>query len=406
MWGGIEAGADKSQDLSHFVTDEALVPNQCRILSCLLPQRKKMEVIATRPAAKPATESDTPTQDSSQKRKLDSADSTPSSDPAPSSKRAKQGGKSAFQTFARHSRFWASDGNAILRFESVAFKVHRGRLSTQSVWFEKLFERQARRKEPLKVDEEDIKDVVVKVLDDCDVYYLEELGSELDFEALLTMMEDAIEFYYSAPPFLAVAAVFRAATTFKFPKFVEFARQYLLNTFSDRLEDVTPQPIANPVAAIILGRAWKLPGILKRGFYELLRAPPEASIPDLSDDEDGAPREVYLRRGLDVDDLIRILDTQKHLAAAWQSVLLSDVDHNCPSMTPCAPGRPTGGWTSLREYHCDPICGLNVLVSARSGFCDQCVTARNAWLVGKKSEIWDDLDSWLNIPANDEIETD
>lgn len=149
------------------------------------------KAIATRSSTKASRKSvtdgdsvETPLPDPSQKRKLDPAESAPD----PSSKRA----KSELQTFARHSRFWALDGNVVLRFGTVAFKVHRSRLSTQSVWFEKLFERRAGREEPLEADEEDIKDVVVEDLDGCDVYYLEALGSMTDFEALLTAMEDSM----------------------------------------------------------------------------------------------------------------------------------------------------------------------------------------------------------------------
>lgn len=102
--------------------------------------------------------------------------------------------KTASQGFAKHSRFWTLDGNVILQFGSVAFKVHRSRLSTQSVWFEKLFERRAGREEPLEDDEESIIDVAAdsEILDGLDLYRLDALATMEDFEALLSAMEDAM----------------------------------------------------------------------------------------------------------------------------------------------------------------------------------------------------------------------
>ncbi len=123
----------------------------------------------------------------SPKRKLDSSEPAPEHDP-PSSKRT----KNASQSFAKHSRFWALDGNVILQFDAVAFKVHRSRLATQSVWFEKLFEKRAGREEPLEWDEEEINDVVVEDIEGVDVYHLDSVGSMEDFEALLSAMEDAM----------------------------------------------------------------------------------------------------------------------------------------------------------------------------------------------------------------------
>jgi hypothetical protein len=130
---------------------------------------------------------DSLSQKPSPKRKLDSTEPTPEHNP-PSSKRT----KNASQTFAKHSRFWALDGNVILQFDAVAFKVHRSRLATQSVWFEKLFEKRAGREEPLEWDEEEINDVVVEDIEGVDVYHLDSVGSMEDFEALLSAMEDAM----------------------------------------------------------------------------------------------------------------------------------------------------------------------------------------------------------------------
>ncbi|KAF8206919.1 hypothetical protein K438DRAFT_2083097 [Mycena galopus ATCC 62051] len=124
-----------------------------------------------------------------------------------------------------------------------------GRLtSSLSVWFEKLFEKRAGREEPLEDDQGDIRDIVVD-------------GTMEDFERLLTVMEDAIEFADKTPPFITLASSFRAASKFKFHKFNTCAR-------------VTTTLVPHPVPAVDLGGEWDLPEILKRPFYEILRTPP------------------------------------------------------------------------------------------------------------------------------------
>ncbi|KAJ6576981.1 hypothetical protein DFH09DRAFT_1450608 [Mycena vulgaris] len=302
----------------------------------------------------------------------------------PPSKRVKS---ASAQTFTKHSRFWALDGNVILQFDGVAFKLRRSRLSTQSVWFEKLFERRAGRDEPLEADEEDIKDVEVDDLDGVDVTpYV----------------------YYRGPKFLTAAAVLRAATVFKFSKFLAFTRQYLLEMFSDDLRYLDFKTVPNPTAAVILGRQFNLPGILKRVFYELIRAQPEKPA-DWDGDDDTAP--VHSLQGLDAVDLIRLMDAQKRIAAAWLTVL-SPVGEKCPASNPCAAARRYVSWTVLiggdqllQKVKYDPICGLDALLWVQwvgHGFCERCVATRKASFVAKKNEIWDNLDDWLNIRVEED----
>ncbi|KAJ7455120.1 hypothetical protein FB451DRAFT_1099431 [Mycena latifolia] len=341
----------------------------------------------------------------SAKRKLEPVE--PAADD-PASKRA----KSASQTFTKHSRFWALDGNVILQFGGVAFKLHRSRLSTQSVWFEKLFERRAGWEEPLEADEEDIKDVAVEDMDGCDVYDLQPFGKMKDFEALLTAMEDAVDFYYSSPRFLTVAAVFRAAASFKFAKFLAFTRQYLLEMFSENLGHLDARVVPNPTAAIILGREWNLPRILKRAFYELIRTPPHD--PTYLDGEDDTAFAHHLQ-GLDVQDVIRLTDAQKHLTAAWLAAL-SPSGPPCPCMPSCAAAKRSGITNGavllgrdqlLQKFQYDPIRGLEALRGVRwirtYAFCEACAGTRNASLRAKKEELWSDMDRWLDIPVDDEV---
>ncbi|KAJ7168870.1 hypothetical protein C8R46DRAFT_1092724 [Mycena filopes] len=310
--------------------------------------------------------------------------------------------------FTKHVQFWALDGNVILQFGAVALRMHQSRLSAQSAWFEKLFAKRAGRKPVLQADEENINDVAVEELGGFDIFHLDLIGSVHDFEALLTAMEDAIAFHYALPTFPTAAAIFRAATTFKFHKFVAFTRTYLLETFPDALErlDVSVSPHA--AAAVALGRKWNIPGILRRAFYELLRAPP-AALGDVDDSPETTPPTLVLEPA----DLALLADAQKRLTAAWMTVFLRPSEAEpCPARTPCAATKRNGGWTSiagkgkvLQRFLFDPICGLEALREVKwdeaHGFCGRCAGARAASFVAKREQIWEDMNVWLRIPVAD-----
>ncbi|KAK6996690.1 hypothetical protein R3P38DRAFT_3070036 [Favolaschia claudopus] len=347
--------------------------------------------------------------EASPKRKLepDSADASILNLPSLSPKRTKT------TSFAKHSRFWALDGNVILQFDSVAFKLHRSRLSTQSVWFEKLFEKRAGREERLEDDEQDIVDVVVEDLDGTDVYHLEGVLKAVDFEALLTAMDEAIDYFYDPPPFLTLTAIFRAAKKLKFSRFEAFTKKYLLRWFSDDLELVTTDPVPHPEEAVELGRECNLPRTLKRAFYEILRTAP---APDGGDDEasDEGQSEPEWMDGWDKMDILNLNKAQKHIAAEWQSALvdpkLSASCHikDCGSSRRGATMKLIGD--TMQKYPLDPICGLKALNDVRwsthQSFCKSCATRQRKFFTDKRSQIWNDLDRWLDIPDEEESEQD
>ncbi|KAJ7735506.1 hypothetical protein B0H16DRAFT_1467130 [Mycena metata] len=300
--------------------------------------------------------------------------------------------------FTKHTRFWALDGNAILQFGSVALRAHQSRLSSQG------------RGEPLlEADEENINDVVVEELGGLDIFRLDLIGSVEDFVALFTAMEDTIAFHYALPTFPTAAPIFRAATTFKFTKFFDFAHKYLLETFPDDLDKVDVTVIPHAAAAVTLGRKWNIPDILKHAFYELLRAPP-ATTP--TDDEltPGAPVDERTKC-LELADLALLSDAQKHLTAAWMALFLRPDGTTCPGKTPCSATKRSGGWTAiagkgkvLQRSLQDPICHrLDALMEVKwdetYGSCEKCATAGNASFLSKKAQIWEDISVWFEIPV-------
>ncbi|KAK7055692.1 hypothetical protein R3P38DRAFT_2600668 [Favolaschia claudopus] len=296
--------------------------------------------------------------------------------------------------FSKHGRFWALDGNVILMFGSVAFRVHRSRFSTESIWFKKLFERSAGQEELLDDDEMNILDVGVEEVDGIDVYYLDGISNMEDFEALLSAMDDAIHYPDNPPSFLTLAAIFRAATTFKCWKFKNFAQQRLFDLFPNNLRKLTRAAVPHAEAAVVLGRGYELPSILKRAYYEILRTAPQT---DPAPDRFAEWEEV---------DFVRLGETQKHLAAAW-SRLLTPSFKVCPG-PPCAVTQRNAAisilcnalFIAFLKYPLDPIGGLLELASAQwmaRGFCQRCANNHSTTFGMKADELWENLDTWLEI---------
>lgn len=227
------------------------------------------------------------------------------------------------------------------------------------------------------------------------------------YREFLTRAESS-GFFLIGPTFLTVAAIFRAATTYKFHKFVLFTRdQCLLNWFSGDLDRLTPTLVANPASAVVLGRTWNLPQILKRAFYELLRSPCNSR----ERKEDGTVNEANPLNGLDTADIIRLADSQKRLNGVWLTILPSGPPNPdiCASKPPCvATRRGTEVLViteMLQRFHLDVLCGLHTLMAVdwvMYGFCMVCAQKQTILLASKRQQIWDDLDVWLDIPGKGE----
>ncbi|KAJ7812715.1 hypothetical protein B0H14DRAFT_1451894 [Mycena olivaceomarginata] len=208
------------------------------------------------------------------------------------------------------------------------------------------------------------------------------------------------------PPFLTLAAIFRAATTFKFHKFRQYTSRYLLEWFSDDVDELSSSVLPQPAAAVLLGRTWNLPGILKRAFYELLRTKPDE--PPTRDDE--TVNMSNRLQGWEMADITRLGEAQKHLTAAWLSVLTIATSDTCK--TPCPASKRTASSTAaiaevVLKYQLDPICGLDALMAgnwAPIHGCKVCGIKRKSSFAKKKVQIWEDMDVWLAIPVEDEEE--
>ncbi|KAF7327567.1 hypothetical protein MKEN_00335700 [Mycena kentingensis (nom. inval.)] len=337
-------------------------------------------------------------------------------------------------TISKHPVFWALDGNLRLRFATTEFKLHRSRIATQSVLLSKLFETHAGG----HVDMDDWeREAIAKITieaaegNEPEIYIMDAFGTAEDFAELLSAMDEGISFAHRQPPFPKILAIYRAARYLDFRRFEDYAAEVINDLFSDKLENLTSSPAPNPIDAILLAREWNIPHILKRAFYELLRAPtvadfeeldPDSESPDTTLVQDKLVESTGLGR-LGTDDLVRLVDVQKRLSAAWTSALWN-VSLDCTVVgVPCSQGhsgarrmwwqivddvvvQPAAQRDGRHKDALDVFLGFDKLVDAmgssgpdasRKKFCQGCIKKRRALFEDKKKKLWEGMDEWLKI---------
>ncbi|KAF8226962.1 hypothetical protein L208DRAFT_337193 [Tricholoma matsutake] len=113
---------------THLRSERSESVQKCSSCNCR-PLIVTLHQVHRNPNEKKENTSSTPK--SSVKRKQEASPDT-------SSKRVKSA--PAQPAYTKHPRFWALDGNILIQIGSTRFKLHRSRLTSQSPWFEKLFE--------------------------------------------------------------------------------------------------------------------------------------------------------------------------------------------------------------------------------------------------------------------------
>ncbi|KAF9462227.1 hypothetical protein BDZ94DRAFT_1166267 [Collybia nuda] len=290
--------------------------------------------------------------------------------------------------YMEHSRFWVQDKNVLLQLGIVRFKLHRSRLMSQSHWFAKLVTKHAG--VTCNVDKDDdsasIDGVLVETAEGLDVFILDSAGVSVeDFEALLVAMDDGIDFYFAAPSFRTVARILRAATTLHFHKLLKFAKTYVEGEFSDDIEEVTEESLEHAVEAVVLGRDWGIPLILKRAFYELARHDNREDEDEEEEEGSQDNEDEYLVSQLNPHDLLLLMHGQKHLTAAWTVALAMKSIKSCKSKCKGSragagnqlfqPPTPMSKKSIIQKYQFDPICRINWLINGDWkgwGYCTEC----------------------------------
>ena len=235
-----------------------------------------------------------------------------------------------------------------------------------------------------------------------------------------------------APPMPVLAGVLRAAGALSFDAQLKWAVRIFERMWPATLDTLTTDAIPHAAVALALARNCGLRGVQKRASYELLRTPTfgQAIMVASPAEEEGSRA-----------DLLRLLHAREQLSLVWAEVAgKAPTDYVCPRGGTPMPDRGGGGsgasssnngngsegrrcasanvdrvharWAELVhttglyvQRMVDPLMGLQDLAEIawrEEGFCKKCVAARtNAWDELRR-KLWDDLDVWLELTAENE----
>ncbi|KAL1717020.1 hypothetical protein EV715DRAFT_204228 [Schizophyllum commune] len=305
--------------------------------------------------------------------------------------------KKAKLAYTKHERFWLLDGNIMVQIGDIRFKLHRSRLASQSPWFEALFEKRAGGDPKVDEDGPDLEKIVFEDEDGMDIIYLDSTEVKADdFTELLTAMDDAIEFCIEDPEAPMLAAIFRAASILRFEKFKAYAQKKLTDLYPSSLDKVTEWIQYYNTNMVILARDWKLPRILKRALYDIVR---DSEAEETFQADETALADLYPR------DLYLLSLAQKNVALEWTDILTLD-PYECKTES-CHSDSKTHMWRIIHsdvkiaeKYAIDPICGMQTLIDVdwkKYGHCDACQARRRNELTERRKKLWADLDEWFEI---------
>lgn len=216
------------------------------------------------------------------------------------------------------------------------------------------------------------------------------------FSACVT--HEASRTYVLEPPHSqTIAAVLRAASALSCKSLARFSEKLLLEIWSPNLHRLTRAPMPSAQEVVLIARELGIPEVLKRAFYELLRAPDA-------------------RDKLSPGDQHRIHKAHGELQMAWAGFVWNTPNSHafqCHARTSaeartCAAAMDRDRfqtWRELLEEHelftsSDPLDSLQSLTDlgwASVGYCPTCVAARREVFARKRQELWEKLDQWLEL---------
>ncbi|KAH7916995.1 hypothetical protein BV22DRAFT_1135801 [Leucogyrophana mollusca] len=175
-----------------------------------------------------------------------------------------------------------------------------------------------------------------------------------------------------------------------------FAVRHLEQHWSSSIDDLPPIPIPFALETFLLAKKFKLPSVLKRAFYELLRTSGLGlDVLDL-----GVPYEAEFTR----QDFTLLVRTREKLDATWTKVTIVQPQPPDMDLWTCCMSRETqrAFWDSavfesglqIRFLH-DPICGLMELEHMGLPYCDRCVVAKRRGWEEVRISLWSYLDEVL-----------
>ncbi|KIM74682.1 hypothetical protein PILCRDRAFT_698792 [Piloderma croceum F 1598] len=319
----------------------------------------------------------------------------------PPAKRIREDSYMAQPSFQKHRKHWDVDPLINITIERVGFKLRRSRLTDQSGFFTRLFN--INLGAPVVINGVTVKRTAWEGLPLYDISS-EKLCAR-DFETLLDAMENAIVYSLAPPPFSVAASLLRVSTILDFPTFRAFSVKRVQSFFPPNVEHVSLERIDSVEAAeaMLLGRMYDVPGIVKRASYELLRT----SGLSHADPDVPCHDQMHQRSAEYINRLVTVRRKLVHFWVDWglntflDSVCTSTVECTAESNGQAIHDKLTLSSGLFKEFVYDPVCGLRALIEAdweAQGFCTSCVEKRRASWVIAREKVWGQLDGWLGLP--------
>lgn len=340
----------------------------------------------------------------------------------------------------KHPKYYYEDGNTLILVENTIYNLHKSRLSEMSGGLRAQFKRLdtgSNDGESFMLDlgafdvtSKDL-DVLLEALDHA--MYVE--GHS--YPSQLTKPFPRRKFTYSKPTFATVASIFRASIALGFDDFESWAARYLEDMWPCTLEQINTASKPFAAETVVLARRCQVPSVLKQPLYELVR------LEGFGQPADGGSQDsrTAARKMLSPDDIALLLRTREKLSSLWltmATVPLNDLG-TCDTVVPhysgdvqvkqenitmsaiprssnptqqCTAANPDRALKShtrlvhdsgvFKKYLYDPLCGFQALADARwseEGFCEQCIMKRRARWLEERQKLWNDLDTWFDLPG-------
>ena len=153
-----------------------------------------------------------------------------------------------------------------------------------------------------------------------------------------------------------------------------------------------------------------MPELSKRAFYELVRTTRLGEDED-ADTEDPDVMNAMISR----QDLARLIKAREELVSRWIFTAGGPPDLTCGTVTdhpPLDKAKLLNDWQEhvksslFEECIYDPLVGLQRLIDIKwegLGYCGACVGAwRDVWQA-QRVKLWQQLDLWLDLPADEQL---
>ncbi|KAG1723466.1 uncharacterized protein EDB91DRAFT_1255617 [Suillus paluster] len=332
-----------------------------------------------------------PLQSKQQKRQL-----TPELEPT---KQAAKRARTETHVPRNHERFWLPDGNCILEFDSIRFRVHQSWLAQHSKNIAGLLAKKGIKLEVITLEPSECRFNLKAV----------------DFEALLLLYENPGNYRNTIEPLILMSLI-RAASWLGFDSDFEWLVKELEAFWPSNLKELSANPVPRRDASevVALARMCNIDGLLKPAFYDMARTP-GFGLNELKEPEQISHADMLRLVVVREDPHLVCQNLRGALSgnAKGTSGLSENTDKKPPlgSTSPASVASKCLLETVRREawirlvydsdiftlYQHDPLCGLEALINLQwtNEWCRDCKDAMRAdWRTVQKS-IWEKIDEYL-----------